>query len=136
MGPRGWDATLSRIVPRDADDIDDLTSAFDAHRGEPGLDLFPEPEAALMPGTELSRSDAVCVGVRTRADLPDPTDTAMRLACFAFERDVEIVILARGDVGGLERFGFRTERIVGDDEVARAACEDQIRRFWNLDLVL
>lgn len=135
MDTPAWNATLSRIVARDADDIDDLTRAFEA-RPAPGRDLFPEPEAALMPGTELVRSDAVCVGFRADGELPDPADTAMRLACFAIERDVEIVVLARADVSGLERFGFRTERIAGDDEHARAACEDQIRRFWNLDLVL
>jgi hypothetical protein len=28
------------------------------------------------------------------------------------------------------------ERIAGASEEARAACEDQLRRFWNLDLVL
>jgi hypothetical protein len=135
MDPRRWSANLSRIVARDADDVDDLTGAF-APRPTPGRDLFPAPEAPLMPGTELSRADMVCVGFRARPGLPDPADAAMRLACLAIERDVEIVVLAQGDVSGLERFGFRTERIAGDDEAARAACEDQIRRFWNLDLVL
>jgi hypothetical protein len=46
------------------------------------------------------------------------------------------VVLNETDRSGLERFGFRTERISGTTQEARAACEDQIRRFWNLDLVL
>ncbi len=60
----------------------------------------------------------------------------MRLAAFAIERDVEIVVLNEADRSGLERFGFRIEQISGDNPEARAACEDQIRRFWNIDLVL
>ena len=53
----------------------------------------------------------------------------MRLAAFAIERDVEIVVLSEADCSGFERFGFRVERIAGDTPEERAACEDQIRRF-------
>jgi hypothetical protein len=60
----------------------------------------------------------------------------LRVAAFAIERNVEIVVLSETDYSGFERFGFRIERISGHCAETRAACEDQIRRFWNLDLVL
>jgi hypothetical protein len=136
MDPKQWNALVSRIGPHDADDLDALLAPFDQRRGG-GRDVFPAPEAVLMPNAALKRADAVCVGLRaSTTDASDAADRAMRLAAFAIERDVEIVVLSETDRSGLERFGFRIERIAGDTPEARAACEDQIRRFWNLDLVL
>ena len=136
MDPKQWSAILSRIGPHDADDLDELLAPFDPRQGAAGRDIFPLPEAVLMPQTALKRADAVCVGLRAPAADGTAADRAMRLAAFAIERDVEIVVLSETDYSGLERFGFRIERIAGDSPEARAACEDQIRRFWNLDLVL
>jgi len=132
-----WNSILPRIGPHDADDLDPLLAPHDPRRAVPGRDLFPLPEATLMPEATLRHPDAVCVGLRAPADEGgDVVDRAMRLAAFAAEHDVEVVILAEADRSGFERFGFRVERIAGDTPEQRAACEDQIRRFWNLDLVL
>ena len=146
MDPTHWSSILPRIGRHDADDIDPLLAPFDPRRAAEGRDLFPLLEAELMPGAALKRADAVCVGLRAPAvacvadsatgSTADVVDRAMRLAAFAAERDVEVVILAEGDRSGFERFGFRVERVAGETPEARAACEDQIRRFWNLDLVL
>lgn len=137
MDQRHWNAILSRIGPHDADDLDAVLAPFDPRRGDAGRDIFPAPEGVLMPQAAMKRADTVCVGLRAPEGGPgDVPDRAMRLAAFAIERDVEIVVLNETDRSGLERFGFRTERISGTTPEARAACEDQIRRFWNLDLVL
>lgn len=136
MDPTQWNSILSRIGRRDAEDIDDLLAPRDAHRVSPGRDLFPLPEAVLMPGAEFKRPDAVAVGLHAGASAPDVADRAMRVAAFAAERDVEIIVLTDADRCGFERFGFRVERVAGDTDAAREACEDQLRRFWNLDLVL
>lgn len=136
METQRWTALLSRIVPQSADDLDAIAGAFDPRRAEPGRDVFPEVGATLLPQAALKRPDAVCVGVRVAAALPDAADAAMRLAAFAAERNVEVIVLAETDATGLERFGFRVERLAGDSKEARAQCEDQILRFWNIDLVL
>lgn len=136
METQRWTALLSRIVPHDADDLDELTAVHDPQGAAPGREVFPEVAARLLPQTALKRADAVCVGLRVKAPLPDAADRAMRLAALAAERDVEIIVLAEVDATGLERFGFRIERVAGDTPETRAACEDQIRRFWNIDLVL
>lgn len=137
MVPTDWNSILPRIGPHDAIDLDDMLSPYDPRPGPAGRDIFPLPEAVLMPEAEMKRADAVCVGIQARAaDATDPVDRAMRLAAFAAERDVQIVVLTDADRSGFERFGFRVERIAGATPEERAACEEQIRRFWNLDLVL
>ena len=137
MDPTQWTSILPRIGPHDADDLDPLLSPHDPRRGTPGRDLFPLPEAVLMPEAALRRTDAVCVGLRAgTADPSEVVDRAMRLAAFAAERDVQVVVLSETDRSGFERFGFRVERIAGETPEQRAACEAQVRRFWNLDLDL
>ncbi len=129
-------ALLARIVPDDADDLDELVGPFDPRRAPSGKDLLPEVTAVLRPETLFTRHDAVCIGLRVLAPLADAADRAMRLAAFAAERDVEVVVLAHCDNVGLEQYGFRIERIVGATPQRRAECEVQVRRFWNIDLVL
>lgn len=135
METEQWTALLSRIVPQVADDLDDMLGRYDPRRAEPGLDVFPEVSAQLLHQTALKRSDAVAIGFRVSSPLADPADCAARLVAFAAERDAEIIVLAEVDVTGLDRFGFRIERVVGGSPEARRACEAQIRRFWNIDLV-
>lgn len=136
MQTHRWNALLARIVADEPDDLDELTAAFDPRHAPTGRTVMPEIEAVSMPSMALTRRDAVCIGLRATAPLPDAADRAMRLAAFAAERDVEIVVLAHVDHVGLERFGFRVERIAGVTEAQREVCEAQIRRMWNIDLVL
>ena len=131
-----WTAILSRIDPRDADDIDDIARAFDPRAERPGRDIFPEIEGGLPPRAAFGRPDGVAIGLGVAGEATGTADRALRLAAFAIERDVEVVILAECDRSGFERFGFRVERVSGASETARAACEEQIRRFWSIDLVL
>lgn len=136
MDTQRWSAILSRISPRDADDLDAVLGGFDPRHNPLGKDVFPRIDASLAPLAEMKRADEVCIGLRVMAELEDACDRAMRLASFAVERDVEIIVLAHCDRTGLERYGFRSERIAGETPEARAACEQQARRFWNIDLVL
>lgn len=126
-----WTAIMGRIAAGQPDAIDPPDEATPR-----GRELFPDITAAAMPQTPMARPDAVAVGFRVTEPLPDLVDRAFRLAAFALERDVEVVILSHVDESGFERFGFRVERIAGEDAAARSVCEEQIRRFWNIDLVL
>jgi hypothetical protein len=129
-------AIVSRITPRQADDIDSLLSQFGGRNRLPGQDLFPELAAVLPPEPRFKRADSICVGYRAVGPLADAPDRAARLASLALERDVEVIVLSEADVSGLEQFGFRVERIPPDDTLNRDAWIDQVRRFWGLDLVL
>lgn len=65
----------------------------------------------------------IAIGVRLRQPREDLADFAVYLSTFAIERNVEAVVLSHLDYSGLERSGFRTERISGDTPEARTACE-------------
>ena len=134
--PPRWSSILHRIVPQDAADLDDVTRAYDARSRAVGRDLFPEITPVLHAENALRRPDMDCVGLRVAAPLPDASDQAMRLVSVASEQDVEVIVLAMTDVTGLERFGFRVERISGDEPGTRDLCEQQVRHFWAIDLVL
>ncbi len=136
MDTQRWTATLARVTAYEAADIDDTTADLAPGPAAPGRVLFPEPAGAPRPETAMKRPSAVCVGVRVAAPVPDLVDRAMRLVAFALEKDVEVVVLSHLDYSGFERFGFRVERVCGDTEAARSACERQICRFWNIDMVL
>jgi len=129
-----WTALLSRIVPQDADDIDDLTRVHDARATEAGNDLFPDIAAALHCENAFKRPDTVCVGLRVSAPLADTCDRALRLASLAAEQNVEVVVLSEIDVTGFERFGFRIERIAPGQDAP--GFGQQVKRFWGIDLVL
>jgi hypothetical protein len=104
MDPNQWNSILSRIGPHDADDLDPLLASFDPLHGSAGRSIFPLPESVLMPQTAMKRADAVCVGLRVPVGgAPDAADRALRIAAFAIERDVDIVLLNESDRSGLQR---------------------------------
>lgn len=135
MSAERWSDVIVRITREAPVDLDDLLGESAGER-RAGQEIFPPLEADPEPVAPMAREDAVAVGFRVTARLDDVADRAVRLASFALEEDVEIVILSHVEESGFERFGFRVERIVGASEEARAACEAQVRRFWNIDLVL
>jgi hypothetical protein len=136
MASDRWSEVISRLTAGAPEPLDDLLADTATGAGLEGADFFPPLEAVLMPQAAMRTSGAVAIGVRVTEPVPDLVDRALRLAAFALEKDVEVIVLSHIDEPGFERFGFRVERIAGADDAARAACEDQIRRFWNIDLVL
>lgn len=76
------------------------------------------------------------IGYHIRAHRPDLPMIAMQLASFAAERGAEVVILSDLPYAGLERFGFRVERVCGTTEEEREACAEQLREFWGMEIVL
>lgn len=61
---------------------------------------------------------------------------AGQLLSLSMEREADVIVLSEIDYSGLERFGFRSERICGETEAAREACEYQVSRLWNPEIVL
>jgi hypothetical protein len=47
-----------------------------------------------------------------------------------------VIVLGMSDYSGIERFGFRTEKVAGETEAERDACRDQLRQFWGIELTL
>ena len=99
MDAQRWTSALARVSAHDAADIDDIVLAFDAPRGAPGRDIFPEAVGARLPEAAMKRPGMVCVGVRVTTPLADAADRALRLIAFALEKDVELVVLSEVDLG-------------------------------------
>lgn len=76
------------------------------------------------------------IGIRETHKEHDYPQIAARLISAAVERGVAPVILSSVDHSGFSRFGLRVERLSGDTEDERLACEQQITAFWNLAIVI
>lgn len=129
-------ALLLRLSPHEPYDLDSLLAPHDRRSPPVGKDIAPCVNAETLPPCRLARPDKVVVATRVRRPLDDPTDTAFRLAALAIQHDVEIVVFSDIDYSGLERFGFRTERVVGRTDPERELCLTQLRHFWGVELVL
>jgi hypothetical protein len=129
-------ATVNRLTRAQPEDLDRLLCGFDPRARPPGQDIAPCPGPVLLPPLKLARDDAIAVGVALSAPVGDPADVAFRLSALAIEQDVEVIVLSMPDYSGIERFGFRTEKVAGETEAERDACRDQLRQFWGIELIL
>jgi hypothetical protein len=100
----------------------------------PPIDALQRP--AALPQLKFARNDAIAVAVMVTSPIDHPADVALRLGSLAIEQDVEVIVFCTLDYSGLERFGFRTEKVAGETETQRDACLDQLRQFWNIELTL
>ncbi|MFZ1727578.1 MAG: hypothetical protein WBO29_11295 [Albidovulum sp.] len=135
-----WLAVLSRITPQQPIDLETvLLGAKKATVSKPDREFLsaippaPAPSATLWSRTE---SDLSYLGVRLTTPLADSAQTAIRLASAALERGITPIILTTLSNSGFERFGFRVERIMGESDEERAACEEELKRFWNMAIVV
>jgi hypothetical protein len=129
-------ATVNRLTRAQPENLDRLLCGFDPRARPPGQDIAPCPGPVLLPPLKLARDDAIAVGVALSAPVGDPADVAFRLSALAIEQDVEVIVLSMPDYSGIERFGFRTEKVAGETEAERDACRDQLRQFWGIELTL
>lgn len=131
-----WTSIITRISRHEADQIDALLGRYDPRKVTPGSDLFPGAVPRSRSGIAFRKPGLACIGVRVVEPRADVHKVAMHLATLALEKNAEIIILSYPDYSGLERFGFRTERISGATPEERAACEEQILRFWGIEIVI
>lgn len=131
-----WGDVLTRISRDHPENLDELLRVYDPRSADPGTEIFPEDAAPLPFELQFKDETTIVVGVRVRDAPADAADLAVQLGTFALERDVEVVVLSHLDYSGLERFGFRTERISGETEAARNRCERQLASFWNLEVII
>jgi len=137
MSATKWLDVISRITAQTPDDLDPILAPLDPrHHAESGAFHFPVEAAVPVISTPFGSDDVVCFGARVTESTPDPLRLAMVLAQMAAEKAAHPVILAHVDVTGLEKFGFRVERVAGSTDAERNAAEEQLKRFWNIVLVI
>jgi hypothetical protein len=134
-----WYAVIARIAQEAPVDLDPLLDPAPGP-GASGVSrvALPEPAAALPPSTRLwERDEAVAhIGVRVDAPPRDIRRLALRLASMAAERGVAPIILSALPRTGFEQFGFRVERLPEGPPGEAALCEAELRRFWDMAIVL
>lgn len=136
MSTARLDSMVSRITPFEAVNIDGILEANDPRTCAGGNDIFPSGvgKSAFRP---LFRSEStVTIGIRISIKRDDLAILAGQLAALCMEKDVEVIVLSTLDYSGLERFGFRSERICGETPEQLMACELQLVRFWNLEVII
>lgn len=122
-------------TPSAPEDIDDLLAAS-AATGNLGIDVFPRGVIPVCFPTAFRDPQQVNIGFRIsdpRSDLPS---LSVQLASLGIEQSVGIIVLSYLDYCGLERFGFRTERVTRDAHASSTACEEQISKFWALEVII
>ena len=114
MDLKQWSAILSRIGPHDADDLDELLAKFDPRRSAARTRSLPAArgDAYAADATQAGRC-RMRRGARHRDERirfrPRDVPCCVRNRAGCADRSTE-----RGDRSGLERFGFRVERLSGD----------------------
>ena len=94
---------------------------------------LPPPSATLWP---VPPESGARFGVRVRSPSTSIQSEAARLAAVAIEREVTPIILSHVERSQFEQLGFRVERIHGKTAAERAMQEDELRRFWDLSIVI
>ncbi len=139
MGDDRWLQVAARLGARDPVDLDAVL--FDAGSEAPssgwltrqGIGRRVVPSARLWP---LNEDDGAFVGVRVSSPIGDVIATATRLVAIACERAITPIILSQLPVCGLERFGFRVERLPDGDPAQLRAFEEELMRFWRIAVVI
>lgn len=131
-----WADTIGRITPNDPVGLDDLTRRFDPRCNQGGQVIFPQVSALPVADMPFKTPETGLIGFRIKAVRDDIVQVALQLAAMAMENDVTVIVFSHLDYCGLECYGFRCERVAGNTPDQKAHCEEQIRRFWRIELIL
>ena len=93
----------------------------------------PPVSAKLWSRTEDETS---YIGIRVTGPIADQHAIAADLAAAAVERQIIPIFLSWIGQCGMQQFGFRVELIGGANEEEMHACEEQVRRLWNLAIIV
>ncbi len=137
MNEEFWLDVISRITTDEPIDLDELLfEIVPTENSSVGVDAdkgYMKPSKTLWENSDTSQS---YIGIRVNKRPTDYTHAALKLASVALERGVTPIILTTLPDSGFERFGFRVERLIGDDAAECIALEQELVQFWNLAIVI
>lgn len=136
MSTARLDSMVSRITPFEAVNIDSLLAASDPRTRGGGRDIFPSGIERPAFRTLFRSESTVTIGIRITKKRNDLAILAAQLAALSMEQNAEVIVLSTLDYSGLERFGFRCERVCGETPEQVLACEMQLIIFWNLEVII
>ena len=132
---RSFTDRLANISPNAPTDLDDAVfSALVKKAAKPvELSKGSAPASLLW---EFADPALTFIGLRVTAPIEAPAQLASKLAAAAIERQVIPIFLSHLSSCEMLRFGFRVELVTGATEEARMAAEAQLKRMWNLALII
>ena len=137
MSGTHWPTVLSRMTAREPVQLDDDLENLDPRFAKSnGALSFPADAAQADIPTPFGNTKTVAFAARVTDKTKNRVQLAATLAQMAYEKEAEAIVLSHVDVSGLERFGFRVERVAGATDAERAACEAQLIQFWNIVFVI
>jgi hypothetical protein len=140
MNTEVWFKIGGRITAGSPVDLDALDLFVPATAGRTGSSLKRAPSAAKPPPATVlwpsADPERVCIGVRVTEPLKSNVTIAASLVAMACERNITPVIFSSVAHCGFEPFGFRVERLAGKTEAERLAYEAELKRFWNITVVV
>ncbi len=134
-----WGEIASRIVDIQPIDIDPVIAGNGKPTASGAWLVRDEGHMQVSPAAaswQLKDSECIAVAVRVEKKLRNVDRIASRLAALAHERNIFPIIFSKIDKSGFEQFGFRVECLIGFDAAQMAICEDELKRFWGIALVL
>jgi len=132
-----WQQMAARIVHEQPVELDGLV--FEDVKKAGGNLGREVPDAWIAPSTAnwaMNDPDRVAIGVRVDKPLPNTVDIATQLIAMAIERGITPVIFSSISPSGFEQFGFRVERLAGKDPAQLQVCEEELKRFWDIAIVV
>jgi hypothetical protein len=129
-----WLDVIARLPAEDPPDLDALLGLPMATPPSPQ----PQADTPTIHSTRLwARNETLSyIGIRVTEPPADIRRTALRLASAAVERGVIPIILSPLPRTGFEPYGFRVERLPAGPPEAVTLAEAELRRFWDLALVI
>lgn len=132
---RSYSERLANISPHAPTDLDPALFGKLAKKAPMPVELAPGPAPAGLLW-DFTDPTLTFIGLRVTAPIEAPAHLASKLAAAAIERQVIPIFLSHLPNCEMLRYGFRVELVTGADENARAAAETQLKRMWNLALII
>jgi hypothetical protein len=133
MSDPRWFGVIARLSADEPTDLDPIL-----------LPAVPKPAAPAMADGPVVRSSRLWernealsyIGIRVDHVPANVRRLALRLASAAAERGVVPIILSALPRTGFEQFGFRVERLPEGPPEATAQVEEELRKFWDMPIVI
>lgn len=132
-----WLSVLSRITPSEPVDLDYILEETRAdHQTSDWACELQAPHAPMSAKLWERDTSRSYIGIRVLQPPTDCVGLALRLAAIAVERNVIPILFTPLDQTGFERFGFRVERLPDATPDVQMDFEMELRRFWDMAIVL
>ncbi|MDD9921780.1 MAG: hypothetical protein OXQ92_05800 [Boseongicola sp.] len=99
----------------------------------PGPTATPQPSKILW---EALDDDLSFIGIRVTNTVKEPSRLAAKMASLAIERNIYPVFISWCGDCGLQHYGMQVEQICGANDDECREFEEQLKRLWNLAIII